>query len=341
MEIFRQNRTGVLVYLRITVILAVIAVISSCASVKQREYSYTFDNSDKQKLFEYYRTLNDGETQLSKYKDSDDVLRMKIEQLIYINQSRKKFKVQQVKLDILASRVANKMAEEACRYEYTGHWNTNGEKPYHRYAFGGGYDHVEENAYGMWANFDFDPSAGSVVKHMKEAHDSFMVEVPPDDGHKKNIIDSTHNYVGIGVCMNGGQFRYYEEFIDRYIEFIEVKTKVKRNENFTIKFKSAEKGLYVNSLVVYYEKMPAKLTPKQISRKGTYNDYSDDKALMLWPWDLYKHHEKGVFTVPMKFSKKGLYYVQIFLDKIPYDPADNFATTEGKIPASGIVVKVE
>ena len=56
-----------------------------------------------------------------------------------------------VKLDILASRVANKMCREAAENNFIGHWNLAGEKPYHRYAFAGGYDHVSENAFGEWS----------------------------------------------------------------------------------------------------------------------------------------------------------------------------------------------
>lgn len=340
MEIRQRNRTGLHIYIRI--IIFALFVLSSCYSARVSNYKYTFDDEGYQKQFEEYKRLNESESRLMRYKDSDDVLRMKIEQLSYINKSRKQYKVKPVKLDILASRVANKMAEEACDYEYTGHWNLRGEKPYHRYAFAGGYDHVEENAYGMWANFKFDSTGASVVKYMNEAHDSFMIETPPNDGHKKNIIDSTHNYVGIGVCLKAKQFRYYEEFVDRYIEFIDVKTKVKRNEKFSIKFKSADKGLYVNALVAYFEPVPDKLTPKQLNRKGTYNDFTNEKNVVLWPWDLYKYEDKGIFTVPMKFSKRGLYYIQIFLNNEPYDPiTDNFATTEGKVPGSGIVIKVE
>ena len=46
-------------------------------------------------------------------------------------------------LDILASRVANMQSREAAANRFSGHWNMRGEKPYHRYAFAGGVDHVK------------------------------------------------------------------------------------------------------------------------------------------------------------------------------------------------------
>ena len=74
---------------------------------------------------------------------------------IVINASRKKFKAQPVKLDILASRVANKQCREAAENGYVSHWNLAGEKPYLRYAFAGGYDHISENAFGEWTSGDY------------------------------------------------------------------------------------------------------------------------------------------------------------------------------------------
>ena len=90
------------------------------------------------KDFDYYKTLNYKESALPEFKDNDETLALKLIQLQVINESRKKFNVTPVKLDILASRVANRMCKEAAENDYVSHWNMNGEKPYMRYAFAGG-----------------------------------------------------------------------------------------------------------------------------------------------------------------------------------------------------------
>ncbi len=54
---------------------------------------------------------------------------------------------------------------------------------------------------------------------MNSAHQQFMNEQAPYDGHKKNCINKFHNFVGIGHYLTENQFRYYEEFIDRYLDF--------------------------------------------------------------------------------------------------------------------------
>jgi uncharacterized protein YkwD len=99
---------------------------------------------------EKYKKLNEREQRLIEFKDNDDALNLKIDQLAIINNSRKKHNAAPVELDILASRVANKMCKEAADNAYLGHWNMAGEEPYLRYAFAGGHDHVSENAYGEW-----------------------------------------------------------------------------------------------------------------------------------------------------------------------------------------------
>ena len=77
--------------------------------------------------YDTYKKLNNSEQRLKEFKDSDESLKLKIAQLEIINTSRKKNNAPAVRLDILASRVANKMAKEAAENEYLGHWNMAGE----------------------------------------------------------------------------------------------------------------------------------------------------------------------------------------------------------------------
>ena len=122
------------------------------------------------------------------------------------------------------------MAKEAAENEYIGHWNMAGEEPYLRYAFAGGYDHVSENAYGEWSTENYSNNPQTIEFKMKEGHGKFMSETAPDDGHKQTIIDKAHNFVGIGYYLSGNQFRYYEEFIDRYLEFENIPASVNKGE---------------------------------------------------------------------------------------------------------------
>lgn len=312
-------------------------------------------------LFNEYKVLNDSELRLPEFKDNDEILRWKLMQLEVINESRDRRKRQAVKLDILASRVANKMCKEASDKGFVGHWNTAGEKPYHRYAFAGGHDHVSENAYGESIKtigfsigsedmldslenelFDeprYSNDSSTVLYYMKKGHGEFMKEKAPYDGHKQTVLNQWHNYVGIGYYMGKDNFRYYEEFTDQYYEFLEVPTKVNRNEEFTIKLKTQE-GQYLYYLVAYYEKALKSKKASLLSFKGSYSDYSNKTALEMEPWELPKYRTGQVYELKLKFKKPGLYYIQMYQDKKEIKKPKSY-NTANKCQASGIVIRVE
>jgi len=285
-----------------------------------------------------YIKLNESEQRLLDYKDSDEGLRAKLLQVDVINKSRKKYKAGPVKLDILASRVANKMCREAAENNYVGHWNMAGEKPYHRYGFAGGYDHISENVFGEWSSDNYDPDYSNVSLMMKSGHGTFMAERAPNDGHKKNIIDKEHNYVGIGFYLEKNQFRYYEEFIDRYFEFENIPKELKVGESCKITIKTNGK-MFLYFLIIYHEKFPTPMTPAQIKKKGSYEDYTNETYLNMAAWDLARYRNGSAYEVPLSFSKEGLYYLHFYYDyKEIIKPAS--LNTKGKSPVSGIVIKV-
>ncbi|HSG29884.1 MAG TPA: CAP domain-containing protein [Candidatus Krumholzibacterium sp.] len=319
--------------------------------------------------FELYRYHNEKEKRLPGFKDSDEVLAAKLIQLAYINETRAKSGVQPVRLDILASRLANKMAAEAAIKNYAGHWNTAGEKPYHRWAFEGGLDHVSENAAAMSTNGSFDVSPLGAVRMMREMYDEFMSEKPPDDGHRQTCIDRNHNYVGLGYFTSRYQFRYYEEYLDRYLNFYDVDNEVAVEEECRISFKPRSGGsgsgeqasggqasgeqasgrhasgdqasgeLHVYALLAYWEPFPEPMTPREISRMGSYDDYTPDMGIAIWPWEIGSYLNGDRFEIPLIFPEEGLYYIHIYLDDREFSGTE--ASTIGKLQASGIVIRVK
>jgi len=313
-------------------IISSILVIKSCFLFSQRAEITGASH------FEHYKQLNEKEQRLHEYKDEDEALKLKLLQLDVINKSRKEYSAEPVKLDILASRVANKMCREAANNNYVSHWNLAGEKPYHRYAFAGGYDHIAENAYGEWTSDKYNITNSLIGEMMKAGHGSFMAERAPNDGHKKNIIDKTHNFVGIGYFITDGQFRYYEEFIDRYLEFENIPARLKINEPGSITVNTKEEG-YLYYLIIYREKLPGPMRVSQLSRKGSYDDYSNEDYLKIPAWDLARYRTGTTYKIPLKFSKEGLYYIHVFIDKKEHT-GSSALSTKGKTSVSGIVITV-
>jgi hypothetical protein len=293
--------------------------------------------SDKQS-FDYYKRLNDNETRLIGFKDDDEALKMKLVQLDIINTSRKKHKAKPVELDILASRVANRMCREAAENKYISHWNMAGEKPYQRYAFAGGYDHVAENVFGEWTTGSYENDPTVISGLMKSGHESFMSERAPADGHKENIINKTHNYVGIGYYLSNSQFRYNEEFIDRYLEFENIPAQVSAGEKTVITFWCSG-NYYPYFMLVYREDFPRPMKPSELNRTGSYTDYSNDEYLSLTAWEIAKYKKGKSYIVPLSFKKEGLYYIQIYTDEKEITSPVRL-NTKGKTSYSGIVIRV-
>jgi uncharacterized protein YkwD len=295
------------------------------------------DDTSKDDL-DSYRKLNEQEKRLIEFKDSDESLKVKIDQLDIINQSRRKNNASPVRLDILASRVANKMCREAAENEYIGHWDMAGEEPYLRYAFAGGYDHDSENAYGEWSSTNFITTSQVIGSLMKSGHAKFMAERPPYNGHKENIINKSHNFVGIGFCISGKQFRYYEEFIDRSFEFENIPAELKVGEQHNITVKTDGQS-FLYYIIIYRENWPHPLTPAAISKKGSYMDYTNEVYKEMAAWDISHFRNGAAYQIPLSFSKEGLYYIQIFSDNKELTKPGSL-NTKGKTPYSGIVIKV-
>ncbi|MCU0461695.1 MAG: CAP domain-containing protein [Bacteroidales bacterium] len=296
------------------------------------------NSADQKRSFDYYKRLNDSETRLQQFRDDDEALRLKLIQLDIINKSRKKHKAKPVELDILASRVANRACREAAENGYISHWNMAGEKPYHRYAFAGGYDHVAENVFGEWTTGTYDNSSSEISDLMQSGHASFMSERAPADGHKKNIINKTHNFVGLGFWLTDNQFRYYEEFIDRYLGFEDIPSQVNAGEKTSITF-SCTGDYYPYFILIYREDFPAPKKPSELNKTGSYSDYSNEEYLQMTAWEVAKYKKGDKYIVPLTFKKEGLYYIHIYTDEMEIKTPTSL-NTKGKSPYSGIVIKV-
>jgi hypothetical protein len=291
----------------------------------------------KSDLIEYMK-LNDAEKRLAEYKDDEKALELKLGQVDVINKSRRRSGAGEVKLDILSSRVGNKMCREAAENEYLSHWNLAGEKPYQRYAFAGGDDHVSENAFGEWTTGAYEISPGTIEGMMKKGHSTFMSEKAPNDGHKKTITDKNSNYVGIGYYLSEKQFRYYEEFIGRYFEFLQVPEKLALNEEGSIIFTSSH-NYYPYFMIIFRDDFPKPLSPARLNKLGSYDDFSKEEYLKMPGWEFIKFRKGFTWSLPVKFSREGLYYIQIYAAKKELRSPTTIST-KGKPIGSGIVIRV-
>jgi hypothetical protein len=121
-----------------------------------------------------------------------------------LNRDRATLGLHPVELDEGAPTVAGQAhAEDMARFGYLGHWGSDGSVPEQRHTEAGGSDMVLENALCFTdeakRTLDGKPLIDPVQIERAEA--MFFDEVPPNDGHRKNILKPAHTKVGIGVAQ--------------------------------------------------------------------------------------------------------------------------------------------
>ncbi|HET7542764.1 MAG TPA: CAP domain-containing protein [Polyangiaceae bacterium] len=140
-----------------------------------------------------------------------------------VNRDRAEHGLGPVAMDDVANRAGQRHAEDMARVGYTAHWGSDGSVPEQRYSEAGGSDFVQENA-GCLA--DGKSRKLEVAPHFEAAElerveRSFMDEVPPHDGHRRNILKASHTGFGVGVAKPSGLgiACLSQEFVDDYGDY--------------------------------------------------------------------------------------------------------------------------
>ncbi|HEX5134383.1 MAG TPA: CAP domain-containing protein, partial [Thermoanaerobaculia bacterium] len=131
--------------------------------------------------------------------------KVKLAVLDRINRDRAAAGLAQVLWDDAASRVADTYCANQVRERTSGHFLTNGLPPYARTAFAGVFGMQFENSV-TWRTTAsaFDETAAELAL---EAHAGMLAETPPNDGHRRTILDPAVTHVGVGYAIVGGSFR--------------------------------------------------------------------------------------------------------------------------------------
>ncbi|MBF0557087.1 MAG: hypothetical protein HQK96_21445 [Nitrospirae bacterium] len=278
-----------------------------------------------------------------------DTLRQ--QQLEQINKSRSSNGLPPVNLDDTASKAAQTHCEAMAAEDFFGHVGRNGSRPFHRYnLYEGGDGHIAENICLFKSSAPIASDQTTVAGLAIKGHGMFMAEVPPDDGHRRTILEKRHNYVGIGVFVKGGNYTYCEEFIDKYIEISGPSTKtIPLGDDLVFTgrvINPGQYGLYMVS-VTYDAALIPPANPK--SQPNSYMDSGTEKAAFLPPWDLNKDGRSfdvrsGEFSISIKIKKKGYYYIVFYLKEdpssIPYAGGRARVSTEDGFSGGAQVIRV-
>ena len=280
--------------------------------------------------------------------EEEEIQAAKLEILKLLNQKREAAGVAPLEIDSLVSEAADKHCREMVQNGTLSHWDLNGRKPYQRYFASGCRHHVDERVGGDDAvegnTFDVDPE--NMLKKMTQLHEDFA-----QTGESARALAPGHTHVGIGVAMSETHFRYVEVYVAKYVEIDQESTADLTSIDATLTGRmSVAAGRDGNwgpiACVVYREPHPKPLSLDDLATLDAYEDFSESRAAVTWPWEMTFDQSDGSFTIPIAFDEveSGQYYVMLYVrdnaDTIPYDEmAEGLAIPgQGFVESTGIML---
>lgn len=254
---------------------------------------------------------------------------IKAKMLAKINGERREFGLTPVRVDPLASRVADALCRRQVYDLSVGHFSTDGLAPYHRYSFAGGLDGITENT-AAWSR-QTPYTAGEIERLVEESVDAMLDEGAPDDGHRRAILDPHATHVGLGFAWRDGEVRIAQEFVRRYLTWTTPPPREARPGAKAVCVAKPAKGWEIAAVSVHFEPLPTPLSSAAATRIESYElpvtrtDYQprslrDDSPIVRSaraaggaPGDLAVADD-GSFTFAIPFERgSGIYTVVAWL----------------------------
>jgi uncharacterized protein YkwD len=245
-----------------------------------------------------------------------------------VNGDRAKAGLSQLRLDDLANKVATDHAKDMAQGRFLSHWGRDGRKPYHRYAFAGGIEAVQENA--SAAHNIQSLTAAGVLEDLRDMHTSMMAEVPPNDGHRKTILFPFHTHVGFGMAFNGYHLRLDELFLARYIHLDTFPREAKGDSTVTLSGRLLNASHFIQEVDIFFEPLPVPpeidwlRIPRPVSFPERYTPLRPKAPHGLRYLDGtrgdFEWERGGKFSVPIKLRKEpGIHTIVFFVRRVPSD----------------------
>ena len=185
-----------------------------------------------------------------------------------INRDRAEQGLAPVAWDEAASRVADEFCAAQIAERTHGHYLRDGLPPYARTALAGVFGYEAQNS-SSWlttaASFPDTPMDLAL-----SAHRSMMEETPPDDGHRRTILDPQATHVGVGWSMSGGRFQIAQEFLTREFERLMLTTQ-DRAPAPVVQMRGAPRSpLRIEFVTMAREPLPVPLTQAEANARTSY-----------------------------------------------------------------------
>ena len=198
--------------------------------------------------------------------------------LTLINRDRATEKLPPVELDEGPPTIAGQAhAEDMVHLGYLGHWGSDGSVPEQRHTEAGGVDMVLENALGFTDEKvrEVDPNARLTKTQIERAEEMFFNEVPPNDGHRRNILKPLHTKVGIGIAQSKESAKelavpcFVQEFTDSYGTYAPLPKTAKVGQIIHVEGKLKD-GVRPSGVGLARVALPKPMTPSDLNKRRSY-----------------------------------------------------------------------
>lgn len=186
-----------------------------------------------------------------------------------INRDRANERLRPVVLDPEFSGFADAHCARQLAEGTVGHFTLDGLPPYTRYSHAGSNDGIAENAVAWSASYRF--SSASILDLSRRSHEAMMAEAPPEDSHRRAILDPWATHVAIGIAWEGKEFRFVQIFFRRHIEWTSVPDRTARAGERIRASGRPTNGWAVAGASVHHEPLPAPLTRERVNRIESYS----------------------------------------------------------------------
>lgn len=206
---------------------------------------------------------------------STDISQIERNVVTLINEDRRKAGLSPVTWDETAANAARKHVEEEANTGYISHWGIDGEKPQRRYTLVGGLNAVDENeSVTLWLQGGFRGVSKDQLTSIVTEHQTAMVsEQPPNDGHRKNILDPHHTGVGIAIAVGKFGVAMAQEFTNHYAVMTPPPLNSTPGATITLTGRILQ-GYQITGIYAVWEQLPQPMNRDQLMQTHTYSDPS-------------------------------------------------------------------
>jgi uncharacterized protein YkwD len=257
-----------------------------------------------------------------------------------INADRANAGLGRVLWDEKAATIARAYTRQQIADGTVGHFLLDGVPPYARLSKSGDLGANSENAAA------FMTSSGHLWDSAKDlgllGENEMLHEKPPNDGHRRTILDPLATHVGVGWALVGGDFRLVEEFTTRGYDSLRVARVGPDGASIRVRGKSLDRRS-LDFVSVAVQPFPARLTREQANSLRSYSYPSPTWALMPaasseYAVGLHTYHclvpsVHGKFSFQYQLDRPGLWtFVLYFHEKGRRDayPGGSFSIWVGE-----------